>query len=331
MKLNNIFSSHMVFAKGKPVRIYGEGKGSAKITFAGTTKTVESDSDKWLVEFPAMDFGGPYDLVAEFENETVSLCDIYIGKVFLMAGQSNMQFKISESTYDPKEHECSDLVRFYCTDRKEKSERFTPVDGWVKCTKENAKDFSCIGYIVSQIISKRDGIAVGIVCCYQGASVIESWLPEGTYEKLGIQMPIEEKHIVHTEPLFIAWNHDGDLYNYAFSQVVPFSFSAVAWYQGESDASPSEAKVYDTALCGLIDLWRDDLGDKELNFVIVQIADFEKEMSEGEGWAGIQAAQERAAAKRDHTYLVVSKDVCDTKNIHPADKNILSERIAAIL
>ena len=34
MKLNSIFTSHMVFAKGMPIRIFGEGKGTAEITFA---------------------------------------------------------------------------------------------------------------------------------------------------------------------------------------------------------------------------------------------------------------------------------------------------------
>ena len=38
MKLNKIFSSHMVFAKGLPIRVYGEGEGVAKITFAGKEK-----------------------------------------------------------------------------------------------------------------------------------------------------------------------------------------------------------------------------------------------------------------------------------------------------
>ena len=38
MKLNPIFRSHMVFAVGKPIRIYGEGAGKVEISFAAYSK-----------------------------------------------------------------------------------------------------------------------------------------------------------------------------------------------------------------------------------------------------------------------------------------------------
>ena len=84
--------------------------------------------------------------------------------------------------------------------------------------------------------------------------------------------------------------------------------------------------MYDKALCELIDVWRNDLCDKELDFVIVQIADYDKEA--GDGWTGIQKAQEKVAGMREKVCTVISRDVCETDNIHPQSKTVLSQRIA---
>ena len=79
MKLDKIFTSHMVFARNLPIRVYGEGNGTVKIQFAGLIKTAVSNDDKWIVEFPAMEYGGPYNMEVVFGEEKVVLEDIYIG------------------------------------------------------------------------------------------------------------------------------------------------------------------------------------------------------------------------------------------------------------
>ena len=54
MKLNAIFASNMVFAANKPIRVYGEGEGTAEISFAGKVITAFSNGGFWMVEFPEM-------------------------------------------------------------------------------------------------------------------------------------------------------------------------------------------------------------------------------------------------------------------------------------
>ena len=90
MKLNQIFTSHMVFASGLPIRIYGTGAGEAEIVFAGETRRVISHENEWLVELPPMAYGVPYELVFASAGETVVLEDIYVGEVYVFARQSNM-------------------------------------------------------------------------------------------------------------------------------------------------------------------------------------------------------------------------------------------------
>lgn len=327
MKLNRIFTSHMVFAAGLPIRIYGEGRGRAKISFAGRHRTVVSDNDSWIVEFPPMEYGGPYDMEIVFETESILLSDIHVGDVYLFAGQSNMQFKLKESSANHSLYETIEKLRLFSTDRIEKTDHFTAKDGWVKCKNDEVGEWSAIGYLTGNEISKTKNVAVGIIACYQGASVIESWVPKGTLDKFDV--PLAEKHSDHFEESFAQWNTDGALYFYALSQIIPFSVSAVVWYQGESDTALAEARIYADELSELISIWRNDFCNSELPFVIIQLADYIQRNDEG--WRLVQKAQAEIPNILPNVTTVISADVCENDDIHPKTKHKLAKRVAKAL
>lgn len=268
---------------------------------------------------------GPYSAVISMDNETVELQNIYVGLVFLMAGQSNMQFKLNEST--EKHYISNPLVRLFSTDRIEDTDCFHSADGWVVCDEKTAGEWSAIAYYAGNMVSQKLNVAVGLISCYQGASVIESWLPEGTLEKNGIVIPDEGKNIDHFFENYSSWNTDGTLYEKALGQVVPFKVSAIVWYQGENDASSGEAPFYKDELKLLIDAWRKDFDDLSLPFVIVQIADTYK----GIGWKTLQKAQYDIQSEVNCVKTVISADVCEKDEIHPPTKDKLSQRIADAL
>ena len=329
MKLNPIFTSGAVFAANQPIRIYGEGCGEAIVTFANQTKNVTAVDSKWLVEFPAMEYGGPYNLTFVADGKETVLNDIYVGEVYLFAGQSNMQFKLHESKTDPAIYRGNDKLRLFSTDRLEDSDVFNAKDGWVKSTKKNVKDWTAIGYLTSiEVVEKKD-IAVGIITAYQGASVIESWVPEGTFESIGINVPIEQRHGDHKYQTYANWNLDGTLYNYALSQVIPYSLTGVVWYQGESDTSDAEAAVYKDELAALIKVWRNDFKNDKLPFVVIQIANFN--LRDDDGWHNLQKAQLEIQNELDFVKTVISADVCEDHEIHPQTKDKLAHRVAEAL
>ena len=329
MELNKIFTSHMVFAAKKPIRIYGTGQGTVTINFAGQTKTFVSKSEKWTVELPAMEYGGPYSLEAVFEDRTIVLDDIYVGEVFLFSGQSNMQFKMEDTEIPQNLYRSNPKLRLFSTDTVRNTDKFVPDDGWVVCDKKDVGYWSALAYLASDEVSLAKDIAIGVIACYQGASVIESWVPEKTFEKININIPAEEKFDDHEDEIFGMWNGDGMLYHFALCQVIPYQLTAVVWYQGESDASVSEGLVYCDELCALIDVWRKDFGDENLFFVVVQIADTLERMTEG--WKLVQRAQEEIVTRRANVKMVQSRDVCETDDIHPKTKDKLAKRIAQVL
>ena len=325
MRLADIFTSSMVFAANRPIRIFGYGAGTATITFAGHTKVIESKEDFFCTELPAMEYGGPYTLTFTEGEHTVTLEDIYVGEVFLFSGQSNMDMYLSQTNTDPSAYEDIDTLRYAAVPP-------SPQDfSWSRATRERVGNWSALGYLVGREIGKEKGIPVGIICCAKGASAIESWMPEGALERIGIQIPLEEKFIDHYHEQYGEWNHDGDLYKSKLSRVIPFAISGVVWYQGESDASEAEGRVYERELQEMIRIWREKFMDGALPFVIVQIADCKSRIALGPGWRLVQEAQEKVSQSTPAAYTVISRDVCETDDIHPQTKDKLAARIAEVI
>ena len=117
--------------------------------------------------------------------------------------------------------------------------------------------------------------------------------------------------------------------NFTFKKIAPFSVSGIVWYQGESDTSVPEGSVYDIELCELIKVWRRDLRDEDLPFIVIQIADYDERNDEG--WRLVQEAQLRVQNMLPHVKTVVCRDICESDNIHPPTKDGLSLRIVNAL
>ncbi len=327
MKLHPIFQSHMVFPANKPIRIYGEGQGTATVKFAGQKKSAVFDNDSWTIHLDPMEYGGPYTLEATLNDETILLNGIYVGEVILFSGQSNMQFRMNESNTPEERYRSNDKLRIY------QANADGSVNGWTICQKDDVGMLSALAYLVSDEITRQKNIAVGAVICCQGASVIESWVPENTFEPLGIAIPLEDNIRDH-DPSYRAWNGEGTLYHTALSRVIPYPLSAVVWYQGESDTSDKEGLVYLEELCTLIDIWRKDFCDESLFFAVIQIADFDTGLMKDwgtEGWKLVQKAQIDVREKRPYVETVISADVCEADDIHPKTKDKLAKRIVETL
>ena len=323
--LNPIFSNGMIFQANKPVRIFGTGNGKVEIELFGVTKGVYANGE-WLLEFSPHSYGGPYTMTTIIDGNKTEIIDIYFGDVYLLGGQSNMQFKMWERHEPADVYKGNENVHLFTVDRIEENteERWGMKDGWITLTKENAKDFSAIGYYVSQEIAKN-GHRVGLIACYQGASVIQSWLKKEVAQRPELQ--VENKFADHE--WFPIWNDDGVLYDNMLSKIIPYSMASVLWYQGESNASIDEARIYLRFLDALTSSWRSDFMDEALEFIVIQLADYDER--DTEGWHLVQKAQMEAQSALKNVKTVVCKDVCETNDIHPKSKKELSIRIANAL
>ena len=327
MKLASLFCDNMVFQAEKPVRIFGTGKGCVSVKLKGEIYQKTFDENDWVMELPKQAYGGPYEIEIDLQGEKRVLKNIAFGDVFLCSGQSNMQFEIQSERFAASVPADS-KIRYFCCDRLEAHPGLKSADGWRVCEESDVWRWSALGTHIAQKYREKRDVFVGIVGCFQGASVIRSWLSE-KYLDESVYVPLEKRHEDSYLEAYSLWNGDGVLYKNMFFTLVPFSFKAAVWYQGESDTSVAEGEVYTQLLSKLIDSWREALRSEDLPFIVVQICDFISRMDEG--WYAIQAAQERIVKIRKNVALVTSKDVCEHSDIHPCNKEKLAEKICAVM
>lgn len=323
MKPASIFNHHAVFQANKPIRVFGSGEGSATVTFDGETQTTVSKDGSWCVTLSPRPYGGPYELSMTLNGETTVYTDIYVGEVLLLAGQSNMGFKLHKTSFPKEAYEDCSMLRYFAAERFGTEDRTSPEDGWIFCTKESAAYFSALGYHLGLRLSRERGIAVGLIACYLGSSKIESWLPREIVERAEFYLPPEEKY----DSPYVRGEHNdpGRLYGIRQQSVVPYTLGRVIWYQGESNTGSGEGKIYTQLLAELIKRWRADFMDSRLPFAVIQIADLDTR--DDEGWRGIQRAQERIVELVEEVTVVRSADVCESHDIHPPTKIHLADRI----
>lgn len=324
--LNPIFTSHMVLQANKPIRVFGSGSGSISVDFLGQTQHLSSTGSAWLLELDAHDYGGPYTMTVTLDGVDTVLDDIYLGDVYLLGGQSNMQMKLLDCD-EPAENYCTNEdVRLFTVDRPEEGECLRTQDGWLPCTKQIAGEFPAIGYYVGSALATQTGRKIGLVSCNQGGSVIQTWMPRQLFENDRFYVSDADKFVDHFN---FFWNSYGHLYETMLSKVIPFPMKAALWYQGEANSSPAEAEIYLELLRAFIGNVRTELQDPSLPFIVVQIADYAP--WDGPGWRGIQKAQLKAQDAIPFVHTVISRDVSQTDDIHPHNKSKLSKRISDIL
>lgn len=327
MKLGSIFRDGMVLQANKPTYVFGEGEGEAIVEFCGKTYSTVSNDEKWVIEMQPADYAKGLDMIVVLNGEKTVLRNIAVGEVILVSGQSNVQLRVGEENFSEEYPDDEDL-RFFAVNRLEKDpEVFTEEDGWQSVKTEVVKRFSAVGFHTGRELREKLGVVVGVVACYQGASVIQSWLDKSSGDEIDSRIDPKPRKETSIQCGYF-WNENGRLYEQMFSRIVPYSFSNVVWYQGESNAYKPDVKVYADALKKLVALWREDLEDANLRFTVVVICDMD---GQSEAFTGIQRVQRALRGVIDGVEIVESSDVCEHTSIHPGDKRALSKRIADVI
>ncbi len=332
MKLNKLFSNGMILAEGKPLRVFGEGDGEVvTVKLGGASVTVTPEGGRWLAELPPMKAGGPYVLEATSGDEKVLICDVMVGRVYLVAGQSNAAFQLRLSD-EPQSCYLDDglLRNFFVAHPWSDDDPYSPGEGWVAASRDGVGAWSAIAYLAGREVRHLSDKPCGVITCAQDASVIESWLPAD----VAAEYALDDGCLTgdHFDPAYSAWNRGGVIFEAMLSTVFPFSLSGVIWYQGESDTSVCEGAIYDAELLRFMRIVRERAGDNGLPFAVIQIADYDWRLeNDAEGWRAVQSAQERAVDADGKSALIISRDVCESGIIHPTRKTEISRRAARAL
>jgi sialate O-acetylesterase len=120
----------------------------------------------------------------------------------------------------------------------------------------------------------------------------------------------------------------GQLYNAMIHPLTSFAIRGVIWYQGESNSL--DARAYQSLLPAMIREWRNQWGQGDFPFLIVQLANFMATFFNPSDTplARLREAQLLTVKRVPNTALAVAIDIGDASDIHPKNKQEVGRRLA---
>ena len=153
VKLARLFSDHVVLQRNKPIPVWGWANPAEGVTVSlgGQNKTVQTDgSGKWMVELPPMEAGGPLELKVSTSSENLTVKDVLIGEVWLLSGQSNMEWTVKQADNFGSEKKNADypqIRHFYVSHQVEiEPQNDLKTGDWKISSPETVGDFSAVGF-----------------------------------------------------------------------------------------------------------------------------------------------------------------------------------------
>lgn len=339
--LPSYYMENMVFQRNQPLVVKGTVKfahaskqidasklsatlAQGKMTASATAKIAKNGSFTCTLNAQKASLES-YSLQVKYDGKVVTeLAKVYVGDVFVAAGQSNMELNYTQ--YYPENSanfgngiiKETDLpkplvdknVKFVIADHDVKNTDFPLANvnlnagAWLNADSMNSLHLSYLTQqFALQLRAKHPNVPVGIIQTAWGGTPIR-------------------RHV-----------RGGDIYANHIAPLKDFHVAGVLWYQGCDDAMNfATATEYESQMTALINQYRTVFGRKNLPFLYVQLA----------RWTNYQYTQNVREAQRttlDNANLQDRSNVAMTVSldtdkgtsalIHPLGKDILGARMAA--
>lgn len=363
VKLPDVLGDSMVLQQKQPVPIWGTAEvgETVVITLQKQKLTVIADAKgKWRVDLkPLKASFNPEILTIQGKNK-IELKNILIGEVWLLSGQSNMQWTLFQSNNGESEVAKANQpnIRLFNVSRdvafKKKQGK---LGEWKVCSPESVKDFSGAGYYFGVELQKNLNVPIGLINSSYGGSQAEAWTPVkylkanpdlvATVERTKIWEEERPRVKIEYAAAIEKWKLESEkqksagarpspspgvpdalrdyriassIYDGMIEPLMPFAIKGVAWYQGESNEA--RAEQYGILLPTMIRSWRDRWGQGIFPFGIIQLPNYRQQKPEpvDEAWSFIREAQRQTALNTTNTGLIVTIDIGEANDIHPKNK-----------
>jgi len=180
--LSEVFGEHMVLQRDRPLNVWGRATPGQTLTveLASRQARVRVGADgRWRVQLAALPAGGPHRLRVS-GDQTIELDDVLIGDVWLLGGQSNMEFTLGGTDTGPQEVASPQnpqlrqlRVPLRASVRPEAEIAPAP---WVVAEPGQVGDFSAIGYHFARQMQAVQGVPIGLIDAAWGGSMLETWV-----------------------------------------------------------------------------------------------------------------------------------------------------------
>ncbi len=206
LSVHNLFQSNMVLQRDKPITLWGWAAPDEKITvtLGGKSQSTTAANDRtWKVTFPAHPSNSePLQINIQGAQKTLTLDNILLGDVWILGGQSNMEFPLSRIENGQLEIASANYknlriltVPAKAGPKKEQGiarlhewsswfgRHFRKGD-WDVCSPKIAEDLSAIGYVFARRLHMASQIPIGVIDISRGGTTVETWTPEPVLRKI---------------------------------------------------------------------------------------------------------------------------------------------------
>ena len=205
--VHNIFQAGMVLQRGKPVPVWGWAAPGETITvsFGGQThKATAADDRAWKVTLAAMEANSkPQTMSIEGKSRKLTLDNILVGDLWVLGGQSNMEFELAKldngrleivSANFPNIRHIT-IPQLNGADHRKAFPRHYKWSGWFKrhmkegywetCTPQTVRKLSGMGYVFARRIHMATQIPIGVIDVSRGGTTVETWTPRLVLDEIG--------------------------------------------------------------------------------------------------------------------------------------------------
>ena len=164
IQLSALFTDGVVLQGGVDLHVWGTARSGAEIrvTLSGSEGAAAADANgDWSVHLPAMEAGGPYELMVRGVGEDFLIRDVMIGDVWVASGQSNMEWPVSASGNAEAEIAGADapMIREFKIPHIWSAVPVDTVVGgpWRYAVPEQVGDFSAVAYYFARELRRHVG------------------------------------------------------------------------------------------------------------------------------------------------------------------------------
>ena len=393
--VSKVFSSDMVIQRGEFVRVWGwadESENGKKVsaTFMGYKADALIENGEWEIVFYQTHEANASlgnDLVvyvivndsaseeeSESENESESSSeiieynetelmkqyvfeDILIGDVFMIIGQSNVQYNVNNYlSAEPNLKWTKDMlsedsiIRFNYNSNTQSAGYPTRGTaevckdaingyGWVKPNAGNIGELSAIGYFIAHQITELtdNGIPVGISQFSASGRPLSVFMPNELADELGSDF-LDSDGIYKDN-----YYKDNAISRYMYNHYMyPFERMPIAgliWYQGEAESAVQLSSVYVERFTALMEYMRSthNILNEEFPVFYVEFPSVYKVAGSNQylDTGRIRACTGMIPLSLSNSYIAVCSDLWDNEtdnnNIHPYCKYEQAERVTDLM
>ena len=199
LRLNRLFSDHMVLQQNEKVAFWGECAPEQKLTVSaswGAEATTNADAaGHWKLNLSTPKAGGPFVIRIGGGNQKIVLNDVMIGEVWLASGQSNMDLPVKGWLPEDTVRNSKQVIAQanYPNIRLLKvpfNIATAPMDSlaggkWTPASPQTVGDFSATAYFYALKLYQELHVPIGIIQSSIGGTPAEAWTSKESLVKLG--------------------------------------------------------------------------------------------------------------------------------------------------